>query len=331
MTNVQTSLQAKLAQADWSSYVVVAGFDGFVDELIHVVDQRSSLDQYTPVPTITQFSELMAAASGRSSLREIVVSSQDAGGCAVNLGDGVAAVGVPLHLFATLGQPRHAAFNDMAEHCQVLESWGEEPGRTLALEFQDGKYMLSAVDQLKDFTPSLLQNIIPQSQYLASCQQAQAIALTNWTLYPHMTECWNWLQQDIYSQLTHRPRFMIDLVDPRSRSAQDMSAMIDSLRQFEQYGPTTFACNVNEANAIAELCGFASCTDEHPELVVEQAQRLRSSLGIDEVAIHCIKCAATAASDGTAVTAGPYTATPKNPRVPGIVTMLVSSSGIYCR
>ena len=103
---------------------VVAGFDGFVDELIEVVDERQDLDTYQALPTIARFSEVLGQAAGRSSLREIVVRSQDAGGCAVNLGDGIARLGAPLHVFATLGNPRHAAFDDFAATCASVTSWG---------------------------------------------------------------------------------------------------------------------------------------------------------------------------------------------------------------
>ena len=130
---------------------VVVGFDGFVDEMINVVAERTSLDDFSSVPDIATFGGLISAAAGHSSLREIVVNAVHPGGCAVNLGDGLAALGVPVDCFATLGEPVHPAFREPASRFRKAISWGREPGRTLAFEFADGKLMFSSVKQLAEF------------------------------------------------------------------------------------------------------------------------------------------------------------------------------------
>src|SRR5690606_26070276 len=76
--------------AEVSDLRVVTGFDGFVDEMISVVGRRRSLTAYDRVETIDRFGDRIKAAAGQSSLQEIVVSRQDPGGCAVNMGDGLA-------------------------------------------------------------------------------------------------------------------------------------------------------------------------------------------------------------------------------------------------
>ena len=38
------------------------GFDGFVDEILHVVDKRESADKYLRLPTITKYAERLAGA-----------------------------------------------------------------------------------------------------------------------------------------------------------------------------------------------------------------------------------------------------------------------------
>ena len=131
---------------------VVTGFDGFVDEMISLVAERRSLDEFVPVADIAEYGALVSAAAGHSSLREIVVTDVHPGGCAVNLGDGLAALGVPVDCFATLGEPPHPAFAAATDRFRSAHSWGREPGRTLAFEFSDGKLMYSSVRQLQEFT-----------------------------------------------------------------------------------------------------------------------------------------------------------------------------------
>lgn len=289
---------------------VTAGFDGFVDEIISVVQERKGLDQWTPMSDITSFGNWIKAAAGRSSLREIIVHRADPGGCTVNMGDGLAALGVSIDAFATLGEPMHHAFAEFASKCRSCHSWGREPGRTLAFEFADGKLMFSAVTQLAEFNPSMLDKFLADGMYLRSCQQARLIALTDWTLYPHMTACWRKLQAEVFSQMTHRPFFYLDLVDPTSRSEADIRDMIAAIPAFEKSGVTVLGLNGNEANVLSRLLNLPQVQEE-AEAVRLQAARLRKELGISQVVIHCMKVAARADLDEAVVVQGPFCAQPK--------------------
>jgi hypothetical protein len=289
---------------------VTAGFDGFVDEIISVVQERKGLDQWTRMSEISDFGNWIKAAAGRSSLREIIVHRADPGGCTVNMGDGLAALGIDLDAFATLGQPMHGAFAEFAAKCHSCHSWGREPGRTLAFEFADGKLMFSAVTQLAEFDPAMLDKVLADGTYLRSCQQARLIALTDWTLYPHMTACWRKLQTEVYGKLKHRPFYYLDLVDPTSRSEADIRGMIEAIPGFEKSGRTVLGLNGNEANVISRLLKLP-VVQEEGEAVRNQAAGLREKLGISQVVIHCMKVAARADQQGAVVAEGPYCAHPK--------------------
>lgn len=289
---------------------VVIGFDGFVDEMISLVGERQSLAAFKPVPDIATFGGLITKAAGHSSLREIVVNAVHPGGCAINMGDGLAALGVPVDGFATLGEPIHPAFVSMIAGFRSVRSWGREPGRTLAFEFNDGKLMFSSVSQLADFTPAHVEKMLADGTYAKACASARVIALTDWTLYPHMTAVWRLLQEKVYARLTHRPAFFIDLVDPSSRSSGDIRVMLDALPAFGATGPLTLGLNGNEANILARLLGLPEA-DKVPESVQQQAHFLRERLGIAEVVIHRIKFAAVASATETAAVHGAYCAQPK--------------------
>ena len=296
--------------ADLSRLSVTAGFDGFVDEMISVVQEREGLFQWRPVPDITTFGNLILKAAGHSSLREIIVHRADPGGCAVNMGDGLIALGVPFDCFATLGRPRHAAFDSFAAQCRSCHSWGKSPGRTLAFEFNDGKLMFSAVTQLAEFNTDLLNETLADGSYLRSCTEAKVIALTDWTLYPHMTSCWKKLQQDVYSQLKQRPYFFLDLVDPSSRSKEDIFSMLQALQGFEPFGPTVLGLNCTEGNRVAEALQL-SVVSQEIQAAKEQACAIRSKLGISQVVIHGVKFAASASAEGSWAVDGPFCAAPK--------------------
>jgi sugar/nucleoside kinase (ribokinase family) len=290
---------------------VAIGFDGFVDEMIRVVGERRSLDDYTAVPTIADFGSLISRAAGHSSLREIVVTAVHAGGCAVNMGDGLAALGIPVDAFATLGEPAHPAFHSITHRFRSVHSWGREPGRTLAYEFEDGKLMFSSVAQLAELTAARTTELLADGTYAAACRDARLIAITDWTLYPHMTSVWQLLQAEVYAKLTHRPRFFIDLVDPSTRAETDIRSMLDTLPAFEATGPLTLGLNGNEANILARLLALAPCDKAVPASSLPLAVGLRAKLGISEVVIHHIKSAAVSGPDGESLLAGPFCAQPR--------------------
>lgn len=283
---------------------VVTGFDGFVDEMISVVSERTSLEHFSPVPDIPTFGGLISAAAGHSSLREIVVNAVHPGGCAVNLSDGLAALGVPVDCYATLGEPAHPAFGTTTKRFRAAHSWGREPGRTLAFEFSDGKLMFSSVKPLADFTPEEIETRLTDGNYNASCREAAIIALTNWTLYPHMTSVWQFLLDKIYSQLTHRPHFFFDLVDPSSRSPDDIKTMTKELGKFEACGPVTLGLNGNEANILAKLLGLKTAIDETESMRL--ASELSKSIGITSVVIHRLRFAVSHRAGEENCVSGPF-------------------------
>ena len=306
----RTLLSERLSQHSASLPSVVLGFDGFVDEMIRPVAERRSLEDFSPVPSIARFGELIARAAGHSSLREIVVTDVHPGGCAVNMGDGLAALGVPVDCFATLGEPAHPAFASITNRFRSAHSWGREPGRTLAFEFEDGKLMFSAVSQLAEFTPEDIARRLTSNAYQTACRSAAVIALTDWTLYPHMTEVWRLLQREVYAHLDHRPCFFVDLVDPSSRAEADIRAMLETLPGFETTGPVSLGLNGNEANILARLFGLPACEDATASSL-ELARALRSRLGVSEIVIHHIRSAAVAGTDGESALPGPFCAAPK--------------------
>lgn len=296
-----------LARAsELSGLSAVSGFDGFIDEMIQVVGERQGVGSFTPMPGIGDFATWVGAAAGRSALREIIVRRQDPGGCALNLADGLATLGVGVDLFATLGTPVHPAFAPILKGLRSATPVGSVYGRTLALEFDDGKLMLSAVAQLAEFDAGLARRLLLAGAFPAACARAQLIALTNWTLYPHMTEVWSLLEESVFAKLAHRPAFILDLVDPTSRTPEDIQSMLAVLPRLARHGHVALGLNLNEGNILARQRGIAAGCDQ-PEPLIRLAADLTRSIGVTEVVIHALHHAATP----LAAVPGPYCARPR--------------------
>jgi hypothetical protein len=169
--------------------------------------------------------------------------------------------------------------------------------------------MFSAVGQLAEFTPSSVRELLTDETYTAACEAAQVIALTDWSLYPYMTPVWRLLQSEVFSRLTHRPAFFIDLVDPSTRSGADIRDMTAILREFEPVGPVTLGLNGNEANVLCRAHDVSAApADAAPEQTLEQAFALRDLFGVTRVVIHRVPFAVSATAGCGCMQPGPYSA-----------------------
>src|SRR6267142_1509703 len=127
------------------------GLDGFVDEIIHVVDKRDDAETYHRLPTIETLGDRIANAAGKSTNIEMVVQRTKLGGNGPIMANALARLGIKVVYVGALGYPvMHPVFNEFARRAEVHSI--AEPGRTDALEFGDGKIMLVKSAHLNEVT-----------------------------------------------------------------------------------------------------------------------------------------------------------------------------------
>src|SRR5438552_2883245 len=130
---------AKIKTFDPAKYNTLVGLDGFVDNIIDVVDKRADAKNYTRVETIAQLGERISRAAGLSSNIELVVRQQKLGGNGPIMANALIENGCKVTYCGNLGSGKvHPVFADMAGRCKACYSLCE-PGYTDALEFRDGK------------------------------------------------------------------------------------------------------------------------------------------------------------------------------------------------
>src|SRR3954471_18170643 len=81
------------------------GLDGFVDEIIAVVDKRQGHDQYDAVRTIADLGGKISNASGESSNYELVVKRMKLGGNGPIMANALAEMGLAVTYLGNLGYP----------------------------------------------------------------------------------------------------------------------------------------------------------------------------------------------------------------------------------
>lgn len=290
--------------ANWTKKKVVVGFDGFIDEIIHVVGERTDDENYKRIETITEFSTKIAAASGLSANVEFVPQQVKLGGNGPIMANALISQGYDCSYIGALGKGDiDPVYKEFAESCsEVISMTG--PGRTDALEFDDGKLMLAKMNNLVDVNWETLTEMVSEEKLKAMCEEAKLLSFTNWTELPNFNSLligFNELLKDV----KNRPGIFIDLADPAKRTDEDLAEVVKLICALEENGDVLFGLNENESSQIANLF------DIEEEDFTKRAEALRDALKVSSIVIHPIAGACVADKDGAIWIDGPYTKKPK--------------------
>ena len=309
---IAASAARKLASANVPAIKALIGLDGFVDEIIAVVDKRTSVKEYTRVPTIEAFGKKILAAANQSANYEFVTELEKLGGNGPIMANAMAAIGFGVTYVGCLGYPAiHGVFADMAKKAEVLSV--ANPGHTDALEFSDGKLMLGKHFTLADVNWDNLMARIGKDKLTARCDAASLIAMTNWTMLAYMTDILRHLLAEVAPNLSAKSggrTFFIDLADPEKRKVEDIREMLALLTDYTKFFNVILGLNHKEAVQIHNALGLNTGVEDEANLE-KTAAAIREKLKLSTVVIHPRKGAAGADSTGTAWFAGPFVKEPK--------------------
>jgi len=318
-TQIARATAAALRGADLAALPAVLGFDGFVDDIIEVVDKRHAHDRYDRLSTLALFGRKVSAAAGHSCNVELVVTRQKLGGNGPIMGNALALLGVPTTYIGAVGDGAggaaaggaaggiHPVFAEFAARARLIAI--TPPAHTHALEFLDGKLMLGDLGPLAHVTWRRLLEVVPLDRLIALVDAAALVGAVNWTMLPHLTDIWMHIGAEVFPKVSARPRRMfVDLADPEKRSAADLRAALAVLKGLNRQIPVTLGLNLSEAHQVTGALGLAGTGEG---MVRELAVEIRRGLELDTVVIHPREGAAAATADASADFAGPFVQNPK--------------------
>ncbi len=302
---------ARLADATASVRRLKAfvGLDGFVDQILHVVDKRQSAESYQRLPTIAKFAERLAAAAGKSTNVELVSQLTKLGGNGPIMANALASFGVKVTYLGALGFPEvHPVFADFAKRAEVHSV--TEPGRTDALEFEDGKVMLGKYDSLTEVNWANIKARFGLKAFATSVQGADLIGFTNWTMLAHMNELWSAILREVCPRLSGpRRKLFIDLADPEKRTQADILMALELIAAFEKHFDVLLGLNEKEAVEIGQTLGLDS-GDRSPAGLGRLGDRILQRVPVNTLVIHPTAYALTVNPAGVSMVEGPYTPKP---------------------
>lgn len=286
------------------------GFDGFVDQIFQVVDQRQSPTKYTPFNSMKNFSKRITAASGKSANFEIVSQTTKFGGNGPIMAFALSTLGAPVHYVGMLGYPEiHPVFSEFAKRCKVRSI--SEPALTNAFEFSDGKLMFGQHSTVNDVSWETIKKRLGDTTFRKLWNQSHFIGMVNWTMLPHLSAIWKRLLSD-YMPKKKGPRKLMffDLADPAKRLDADLHAALRIIGEFQEYNDVILGLNESESKHVAKVLRLKK-TPNTPKGNAALAAAIREKLDLHTVVIHPVKYASGADETGEFHVEGPYTAKPK--------------------
>jgi sugar/nucleoside kinase (ribokinase family) len=305
-----TSKKLAAAAPKLTSTRAMIGLDGFVDEIIAVVDKRKDHGTYDAIKTIDVLGRKISNATGQSSNYELVVKQMKLGGNGPIMANALASIGLTVTYVGNLGYPTiHPVFKELAEKAEVL-SIGD-PAHTDALEFDDGKLMLGKLEPLNDANWDNLLHRVGREKLKELVGRSKLVGMVNWTMLPHMTGVWAGLLDEVVPNVErHERKLFIDLADPEKRTHDDIVEALKLLSRFQDQVDVILGLNLKESLEIADVLGLPGKTDVEGQ-IIENAQAIRAKLRLSCVVIHPRRGAAAATEAETAWFAGPFVQQPK--------------------
>lgn len=288
------------------------GLDGFVDEILHVVDKRHSADRYDRVPTIARLAERLAAAAGKSTNLELVSQLTKLGGNGPIMGNTLATLGLRVTYVGNLGYPRlHPVFEEFARRAEVHSI--APPGYTDALEFEDGKVMLGKHSSLREVTWENLIQRFGRDRLAEQMATADLVAFVNWTMLPHMSEIWAAVLREICPGLPAggaQRTIFFDLADPEKRTSEDIRRALDLILEFRKYFRVILGLNEKEAYEVARVFGLDR-GDGSRAAVAALAREIHQRVPVHTLVVHPVAYALAISEGRLSLVDGLYTTQPR--------------------
>lgn len=309
-TRSAAALEAAATQA--TQLTAFVGLDGFVDEILHVVDKRHSAAAYDRMPTIAKLAERLAAAAGKSTNIEFVPQLTKLGGNGPIMANALASMGLKVSYLGNLGYPNlHPVFADFAKRAEVCSI--AQPGLTDAIEFEDGKVMLGKHTYLKDVNWENIVARFGKDKFAAKFGSADLVGFVNWTMLTNMSDIWAAVLKEICPALPtggKKRTLFFDLADPEKRTVEDIRRALDLILEFRKYFNVILGLNEKEAYEIARALSLDK-GDGSKAALAALATAIHARVPVQTLVVHPVQYALCVSEGKVSLVDGLYTTKPR--------------------
>ncbi len=285
------------------------GLDGFIDAVTHVVDTRTSPDEYVRVRTLADYGQKFIDAAGLSMNIEMVPVTKKLGGVATIFANSLSLMGMDITYVGSLGKEGvDPTFADFAKRARIVSI--ADPGQSDAIEFMDGKVISSKLEPLKDVNWDNLLAKYSVKDLALMFGAVDFVGFCDWTLVINVESIWDGLLREVFPIMDNPRRrpFLFDLADPAKRTDEDVLRALSKIEEFEQYFEVTLGLNYKEALGVASRFGAREEDFDGP---LDVARYVKDHVAVTRVVVHPVKQACAVTNDEAAIVDGPYCAKPK--------------------
>lgn len=288
----------------------VLGFDGFVDQILHVVKTRTDANNYIRMNTLKEFGEFICNAAGLSANVEFIPIKNKLGGNGPIMSNALSTYNLNVTYIGAVGENSiNPVFNEMSEKSTVLNI--SNPGLTDAVEFLDGKLMIGKRECLKDINWIRIKEKIGLESLTSIFDEANLVGLENWTMIPYMSEIWDGLINEVLPNLKSKTNKYIffDLADPENRLKEDIIEALSTIKKFSSKFKVILGLNEKEAYEIGTVLNICK---HNPKLSLDiLIKSIAEKIGIYCLVVHPVKEAYALCNNTLYHTLGPYEPNPK--------------------
>jgi len=292
------------ALADYAGgapFKALIGLDGFVDEILHVVDKRQDAENFTKVGTLSALGGRISRAAGLSTNIELVSLTQKLGGNGPIMANAMSKQGVSVSYVGALGAAAiHPVFREMGDKCELVPI--ADPGLSFNLEFDDGKLIMSKLDSLNKITWGALKEKFGCARLAEMIGGVDLLGLVNWVMIPYLSDVFKGIIDEVFPLIEKRGGLaFFDLCDPEKRLKEDLAEALRLIIRFKDRFRTVLGVNLKEAVQVAaalDVEGFSAAEIPVESVNLEELTvKTGKALGIYGFVIHTVSDA-SAYSDG---------------------------------
>jgi len=287
------------------------GLDGFIDFIQRAVKLQGS-DGPLFFETLEQFGQHIAKAAGKSAQIELQTQATKLGGNAPIMSESMACLGFETVCLGNFGaESTNKVFQSIHSRVQLV-SIGDA-AITNALEFDDGKLILSEVSPFKNLDWEYVRKNTDIESLAGFITNASLVALVDWCNLPHSTSIWQGILEDIMPKLTNRSKpIFFDLADPSRRTDDEIMSALELIGQFNQYGNVTLGLNENETEQLyATIQRTKGRESKGKKSRIEMGKYLFDHVDVDNLLIHPTKLSMLINKDGVIELPGRFVPHPK--------------------
>lgn len=266
---------------------VTIGFDGYIDELLQIVENRKNTGDFEPFKSIKEFGDFISENASSCGL-EMVSVTKKIGGNGPILADALASLEVYTNCIGTFGEPEvQRPF--LESKISNLVSVGNT-AYTLAFEFQDGKLMLGELESLSKLTWDYMAQKVGTHKLIEYLNESEVIGITNWSQLQNSNDLWEGILKNCMPNLNiDKKRYIFfDLADPSKRERDELYRALKLIEAYGDYSENILGLNLKEADIVYKLLYDEENMQKD---VLFKGKRMLNKLNIKMLVIHSSECA----------------------------------------